>query len=122
MWSAGVYGESPTFHPAVGAIAPVSPGMRLAFQRTGSAVPEISRFHGIVISMYHREHGRPHFHVRHAGRKATVEIQTGAQQGALAPTAQRSVLEWLSRHRQELLDNWTLAQARSAIRPIDPLE
>lgn len=122
MWSAGRFGESPTSGAAFHAVAPASGGTGLALGGIGSAVPEISRFHGIVISMYHREHGRPHFHVRHAGRKATVEIQTGVLQGELAPMARRLVLVWLSLHRQELLDNWTLAGMRSSLRPIDPLE
>ena len=28
-------------------------------------VPEISRFYGIVVSMYFNDHGKPHFHARY---------------------------------------------------------
>ena len=37
-------------------------------------MPEICRFYGIVIAMYHREHAPPHFHARYGGDKAAVEI------------------------------------------------
>lgn len=34
--------------------------------RSGSAiVPEVSRFLGIVIAMYYREHAPPHFHAKY---------------------------------------------------------
>ncbi|WP_343405710.1 DUF4160 domain-containing protein, partial [Caldilinea sp.] len=31
-------------------------------------MPEISRFFGIVIAMYYKEHGIPHFHAKYAGQ------------------------------------------------------
>ena len=30
-------------------------------------MPEICRFYGIVIRMYFREHGPPHFHAEYGG-------------------------------------------------------
>jgi phosphomannomutase len=30
-------------------------------------VPEVSRFYGIDIAMFFREHGPPHFHAEYAG-------------------------------------------------------
>ena len=39
-------------------------------------MPEISRFFGIVIQMYYGDHEPPHFHVRYAGQKALVEIES----------------------------------------------
>jgi hypothetical protein len=44
-------------------------------------VPEICRFLGIVITMYHREHEPPHFHARYAGHKITVRIADGTVAG-----------------------------------------
>lgn len=35
---------------------------------------EISRFFGIVISMYYREHFPPHFHARYGEYKAGIKI------------------------------------------------
>lgn len=37
-------------------------------------MPEISRFLGIIIAMYYREHNPPHFHVRYNEYKATISI------------------------------------------------
>ena len=37
-------------------------------------VPTISRFFGITISMFHDDHGRPHFHPRHADGSARIRI------------------------------------------------
>jgi hypothetical protein len=37
-------------------------------------VPTISRFFGITISMFHDDHGRPHFHARHAQGSARIRI------------------------------------------------
>ena len=41
-----------------------------------AAMPEISRFLGIVISMYFDEHNPPHFHVRYNEYRASVDINT----------------------------------------------
>jgi hypothetical protein len=44
-----------------------SEGTGLASSSVGTdGVPEIN---GIVIAMYHNEHGAPHFHAVHAGRR-----------------------------------------------------
>jgi hypothetical protein len=32
------------------------------------------------------------------------------------------VLEWLAIHRAELMDNWTRAQQRKPLQPIEPLD
>ena len=40
-------------------------------------MPEISRFLGIVIGMFFREHGPPHFHAAYGEFEVTVEIETG---------------------------------------------
>lgn len=37
-------------------------------------MPEISRFLGIIITMYYREHNPPHFHVRYNIYKASISI------------------------------------------------
>ena len=85
-------------------------------------MPEISRFHGIVITMYHNEHGAPHFHAVYAGQRTAIDIHTGSVRGPLPPPTRRLVLEWLSLHRRELLDNWELARRRKLLRPVAPVE
>jgi hypothetical protein len=37
-------------------------------------MPEISRFFGIVIAMYYKEHAPPHFHAKYAGQRAAFSI------------------------------------------------
>ena len=60
-------------------------------------LPEISRFLGIVIRMYFREHGPPHFHV--------LAI----------------VVEWGSLHQAELRENWSRLRDHKDPFPIAPL-
>lgn len=85
-------------------------------------MPEISRFFGIVIAMYYTEHGPPHFHAAHGGRRASFEIDSGRVRGQLSPTATKLVLEWAALHRRELLENWSLARARKPLNSIAPLD
>ncbi len=44
-------------------------------------MPELSRFLGIVIFMYYREHGPAHFHAEYGEYEITVEIESGLVTG-----------------------------------------
>ena len=47
-------------------------------------MPEISRFLGIVIYMYFKEHNPPHFHAEYNEFKASISISTlGLVEGRL---------------------------------------
>ena len=85
-------------------------------------MPVISRFYGIVIAMYHREHGVPHFHASFGGQEASIEIRTGRVRGDLPPHVQTRILTWLDSHRGDLLDNWNRARSQRPLRRIAPLE
>ena len=86
-------------------------------------MPEISRFFGIVILMYYREHIPPHFHVRYNDQHATVSIDSGkVLDGQLTGRVQRLVLEWLEIHREEMAENWKRATTRAPLKAISPLE
>jgi hypothetical protein len=86
-------------------------------------MPEISRFFGMVIQMYYDDHEPPHFHVRYAGQKALIAIETlGILRGSLSPRALGLVTEWAAQHRAELMEDWHLACAQSQLNPISPLE
>ncbi|MFO0409427.1 MAG: DUF4160 domain-containing protein [Dolichospermum sp.] len=39
-------------------------------------MPEISRFLGIIITMYYNDQPPPHFHVRYNQQKAIIDIET----------------------------------------------
>ena len=86
-------------------------------------MPEIGRFFGIVVTMYYNDHGLPHIHAKYGGQRASVVIEDGRiLSGGLAARAGELLHEWLDLHRDELLDNWRLAQERKPLRKIDPLE
>ena len=73
-------------------------------------MPEISRFYGIVIKMYFRDHAPPHFHAEYAGAEIIVDIQSvSVIAGSLPAKATRMVLEWAAQHQGELIDLWRLA-------------
>jgi hypothetical protein len=86
-------------------------------------VPEISRFLGIIVSMYFNDHPPPHFHARYAGHKALIDIETlTLLRGSLPPRVHGLVVEWALQHRQELRDNWNRARRQVDLVSIDPLE
>ena len=39
-------------------------------------VPEISKFLGIVIAMYFKDHGPPHFHAKYGGKEQLFPLMT----------------------------------------------
>jgi hypothetical protein len=85
-------------------------------------VPELSRFLGIVITMFYRDHGPPHFHASYGEFDIEVSIEDGVVTGAFPKRALRHVLEWFDLHRDELRENWKLAAARKPLKKIAPLE
>jgi hypothetical protein len=58
-------------------------------------MPEISRFLGIVIRMFYRDHAPPHFHAEYGDYEVTVGIETGVVEGRFPKRALKAVLEWL---------------------------
>jgi len=38
-------------------------------------MPELSRFFGIIIAMFHDDHNPPHFHARYGGYKTAIRIE-----------------------------------------------
>ena len=48
-------------------------------------MPELSRFLGIVIGMFYREHGVPHFHAVYGEHEISVEVETGTIHEIPAP-------------------------------------
>lgn len=86
-------------------------------------MPEISRFLGMIISMFFNDHAPPHFHVRYGSYKAAIGIEPAMLlEGALPPRALALVCEWAEIHKDELLADWTLARQRQSLNPIPPLE
>lgn len=76
-------------------------------------MPVIARFYGILIKMYFLEHGVPHFHAIYAEYNGVFAIETLAMiEGDLPARARALVLEWATRHREELLEMWRTQQYR----------
>jgi len=86
-------------------------------------MPEISRFFGIIIAMFYSDHAPPHFHVIYGDQWAAVAIESlEIIEGWLSRRAAGLVLDWAELHREELMENWRLAEARERLKPIRPLE
>lgn len=82
----------------------------------------ISRFFGIAILMYYREHEPPHFHATHGEYEIVVTVHDGRVTGRFPPRALALVLEWAAMNREALLRNWDRARAEHPLEPIRPLE
>jgi hypothetical protein len=86
-------------------------------------MPEISRFLGIVISMYFKDHNPPHFHVRYNNHRAIVTIKDlSVVEGGLPPRVWGLVMEWAVLHKKELLEDWDLLHKGPEFNKIAPLE
>ncbi len=86
-------------------------------------MPELCRFFGIIITMFYNDHAPPHFHVRYNEHKAIIAIDTlTLLEGHLPPRALGLVAEWGALHRDELKEDWTLAERQAPLKKIKPLE
>lgn len=85
-------------------------------------MPEISRFFGIVIAMFYREHAPPHFHANYGEHHAQIRIPGLVAEGDFPPRALDLVLAWARLHQVELAENWERARAGEPLRRIAPLE
>lgn len=91
--------------------------------RESKEVPEISRFFGIVVAMYYKDHMPPHFHAKYAGLRASFSIEDlKIIEGELPRRAISLVLEWAFQHRDELMLNWERARRMEAVAAIEPLD
>jgi hypothetical protein len=85
-------------------------------------MPVISRFLGIVIAMYYDDHAPPHFHAKYGEYEIIVEIESGIIEGKFPNRALKHVLEWTEIHKDELKEDWKLAEEHEELKKIAPLE
>jgi hypothetical protein len=85
-------------------------------------MPELSRFLGIVVAMYYRDHGPAHFHAIYGEFEVTVEVESGKVNGQFPKRALAHIQEWRELHRRELLEAWSDARASRPLKRIEPLE
>jgi hypothetical protein len=85
-------------------------------------MPRISSFYGIVIKMYFRDHGPPHFHAIYGEHEVIVAINSlEVIGGSLPKRALRIMRQWSALHQTELASNWIRARTGSAVPTIEPL-
>lgn len=86
-------------------------------------MPVISVFFGIMIRMFYREHGVPHFHAEHQGHQATFTFDGKLLAGDIGSrTASRLIEEWAIAHRFELMANWSRMEVGRPLERIAPLD
>lgn len=74
-------------------------------------MPIIARFYGILIKMYFKEHGIPHFHAIYGEYNGVYDIQSREMiEGDLPARADRMVREWAQNYQTELLEMWKTQQ------------
>ena len=83
---------------------------------------EITRFYGIIISMFGNEHNPPHFHIKYGNYRAVYTLKNGIIKGEIPVTVVRKVMEWVDIHKEELDRNWELLQNGKEINKIEPLK
>jgi len=85
-------------------------------------MPTISAFYGILIQIFWREHGPPHFHALYAEHEVLIDIRTlQIMQGSFPNRALAMVLEWAAEHQAELMEDWELCSRMQRPRKIAPL-
>ncbi|MEK7793387.1 MAG: DUF4160 domain-containing protein [Candidatus Hydrogenedentota bacterium] len=85
-------------------------------------MPELCRFYGIVIRMYHNDHNPPHIHAVYGEHVAQIGILSLSRFGGyLPPRALGLVVEWATQHQEELMDNWERARSHQSLQRIAPL-
>ena len=74
-------------------------------------MPIIARFYGILVKMYFKEHGAPHFHAIYGEFNGVYDIQSGEIiEGDLPSRADRMVRDWAQSYQSELLEMWKTQQ------------
>ena len=85
-------------------------------------MPTVSIFYGVVIQMYAGDHP-PHFHALYAEHEAVIDLRDlTLMRGSLPRRAMALVLEWVSEHRVEMMENWLSCQRMQPLKKIAPLK
>ncbi len=85
-------------------------------------MPEISRFYGIIISMLYNDHEPAHFHAVYGEYEASFSVnELKILSGQMPRRAEALILDWAEIHKNELLEEWTLAKSKKPLFKINPL-
>ncbi len=93
------------------AILPITPGSSLFNnkQKGAMAMPEITRFYGIIIRMYFlpKEHEPSHIHAKYGEYEGSISIDTCEMiSGNLPKNAQKLVKDWVEKYKEDLQKMW----------------
>ena len=83
---------------------------------------ELSRFYGIIISMFGNEHNPPHLHIKYGRYRAVFIMKKGLIKGEIPISVMKKVMEWVDIHQDELVQNWELLQNGMEVKKIEPLK
>lgn len=84
-------------------------------------MPEISFFYGIKIFINYNEHNPPHFHAEYGEYQVIVYLNDWIIEGKFPKRALNLVLIWAKKHKDEIIENWSLSQNRKPLKKIEPL-
>lgn len=86
-------------------------------------MPELSRFYGIIIYMFAKDHSPPHFHAKYGEFMGIIDITSGEIiAGELPRRALRLIQDWTELYKEELISNWNSAQSDNPeLKRIEPL-
>jgi len=85
-------------------------------------MPEISRFYGIIVQMFFKDHDPPHFHIEYGEFKVVINLSNEVVKGLMPKRALNLVFEWMDIHKNEIMENWELAQKGKPLNKIEPLK
>jgi hypothetical protein len=85
-------------------------------------MPELSRFFGIVIYMYLKDHNPPHFHAKYGKHWAQIQISTMQVMAGALPRPQLAfVVAWGLLNQYALTKAWEAAVKDQSPGKISPL-
>ena len=85
-------------------------------------MPIISRFFGIIVYMFWKEHAPPHFHAKYGDDEIVIHIESGKINGFMSKRAIKMIQNWRKLHKKELLEDWKRTEEKEALSAIKPLE
>ena len=77
--------------------------------------------HGIIISLYWRDHNPPHIHFTYGEYECTISVLDRVVSGKAPSKVIAKVNEWMDLHEDEILTLWEKAQKGEKLGRIEPL-
>lgn len=84
-------------------------------------MPEISRFFGIILSLYWRDHNPPHIHFSYGDYECSISVLDRIVDGTAPAKVIAKVNHWIDIHEDEILTAWEKASRGEKFDRIKPL-